>query len=85
MMGQYPFSAVVGKILDRYGAWACSLISACFFLAGFGLFANEVAQSPDITSQPSVSTFHHLVVFFFMGGLGTVFSYAHPLIHLYFH
>ncbi|KAF8120805.1 MFS general substrate transporter [Boletus edulis] len=75
MMGQYPFAAFVGKILDLYGAWACSFISACFFSAGFGLFANEISSSPDTIIQPSTSTFHRLVVFFFIAALGTVFSY----------
>ncbi|KAG8217975.1 MFS general substrate transporter [Butyriboletus roseoflavus] len=75
MMGQYPFAAFVGKILDYHGAWACSLISACLFSAGFGLFANEISKTPDTVSQPSTSTFHNLVMFFFIGGLGTVFSY----------
>lgn len=82
MMGQYPFAAFVGKIIDYYGAWACSLISACLFSVGFGLFANEISKTPqDGITQPSISTFHNLVIFFFIGGLGTVFSYAHPLVH----
>ncbi|KAI9574170.1 MFS general substrate transporter [Boletus coccyginus] len=76
MMGQYPFAAFVGKIIDYYGAWACSLISACLFSVGFGLFANEISKTPqDGITQPSISTFHNLVIFFFIGGLGTVFSY----------
>lgn len=73
MVGQYPFAAFVGKILDYYGAWVCSLISAFLFTVGFGLFANEISKTPD-TTQSSVSTFHNLVIFFFIGGLGTVFS-----------
>ncbi|KAH0826915.1 MFS general substrate transporter [Lanmaoa asiatica] len=75
MMGQYPFSAFVGKILDHYGAWACSLIAACLFSAGFGLFANEISKSPDVITQSSISIFRNLVIFFFIGALGTVFSY----------
>ena len=75
-MGQYPFAAFVGKILDCYGAWACSLISACLFTTGFGLFAREISKTPDTTTHPSTSTFHNLVIFFFIGAVGTVFSYA---------
>lgn len=85
MMGQYPFAAFVGKILDYYGAWACSLISACLFSVGFGLFANEISKAPDIILQPSVSTFHNLVIFFFIGALGTVFSFVHSLFSLCVH
>ncbi|KAG9313344.1 MFS general substrate transporter [Chiua virens] len=75
MMGQYPFAAIVGKILDYYGAWACSLISACLFMTGFGLFANEISNTPDTITEPSTSTFHNLVIYFFISALGTVFSY----------
>jgi len=75
MTGQYPFAAVVGKVIDRYGPWACSLVSACLFSSGFGLFAREIAKTPDDISQPSSSSFHHLTLYFFIAGLGTVFSY----------
>ncbi|KAF8552589.1 MFS general substrate transporter [Imleria badia] len=75
MMGQYPFAALVGKFLDYYGAWACSVISACLFSAGFGLFANEIANASDAITQPATSTFHNLVIFFFICALGTVFSH----------
>lgn len=77
LMGQYPLAALVGKILDYYGAWACSLISACLFLVGFGLSANEISRVPDTISQPSTSTFHNLVILFFIAGLGAVFSYVY--------
>ncbi|KAF9218086.1 hypothetical protein BS17DRAFT_722274, partial [Gyrodon lividus] len=73
--GQYPFAAFVGKVLDYYGPWACSLISACLFSTGFSLFAREIAKTPDGVTQPSASSFHHLVLYFFIAALGTVFSY----------
>ncbi|EGO20921.1 hypothetical protein SERLADRAFT_397857, partial [Serpula lacrymans var. lacrymans S7.9] len=75
MMGQYPFAAVVGKIVDRFGPWACSLISACLFSTGYGMFSWEIAKTPDDITQPSASSFHRLTGFFFMAGLATVFSY----------
>ncbi|KAH7923524.1 MFS general substrate transporter [Leucogyrophana mollusca] len=75
MMGQYPFAAVVGKVIDAYGPWACSLISACLFSTGFGLFSREISKTPDDILQSSTSSFHHLTAFFFTAGLGTVFSY----------
>ncbi|KAF8552588.1 MFS general substrate transporter [Imleria badia] len=75
MMGQYPAGFFIGKALDYYGAWACSLIAACLLSAGFGLFANEIANAPDAITQPSTSTFHNLVIFFFVAALGTIFSY----------
>ncbi|ETW85749.1 hypothetical protein HETIRDRAFT_379852 [Heterobasidion irregulare TC 32-1] len=78
MIGQYPFSAVVGMVIDRFGPWACSLASSILFSTGFGLFAWEIAKTPAITPT-SQSSFHRLVVFFCMAGLGTVFSYFSSL------
>lgn len=78
MMGQYPFAAFIGKILDYYGAWMCSLISACLYLAGFGLFANEISKSSNSINQSSVSTFYNLVILFFVAGLATVCSCVDP-------
>lgn len=75
MMGQYPFAAMIGKVVDKYGPWACSIIASCLFFAGFGLFAKEIANTPDDITVPSSSTFHHLTVYFFIAGLGTAFSY----------
>ncbi|KIK49343.1 hypothetical protein CY34DRAFT_797291 [Suillus luteus UH-Slu-Lm8-n1] len=75
MMGQYPFAAIIGKVVDKYGPWACSIIASCLFFAGFGLFAKEIANTPDDITVPSASTFHHLTVYFFIAGLGTAFSY----------
>ncbi|KAJ8593008.1 MFS general substrate transporter [Rhizopogon salebrosus TDB-379] len=74
MMGQYPFAAIIGKLTDKYGPWACSIIAGCLFFTGFGLFAREIAKAPDDMALPSASSFHHLVVYFFIAGLGSTFS-----------
>ncbi|TFY79997.1 hypothetical protein EWM64_g4020 [Hericium alpestre] len=79
MIGQYPFAAVVGKVIDRHGPWACSLVSSILFSFGFGMFAHEIAKTPDDITYPSKSSFHRLVFFFFLAGLGTVFSYFSSL------
>lgn len=74
MIGQYPFAAVVGKVIDTHGPWLCSLVSALLFSCGFGLFAAEIARTPDDITAPSQSSFERLTLFYFMAGLGTVFS-----------
>ncbi|KDQ60735.1 hypothetical protein JAAARDRAFT_31710 [Jaapia argillacea MUCL 33604] len=79
MVGQYPFAAVVGKFIDHYGPWACSLVSSILFTSAFGLFSWEIAKTPDDTTKPSSSSFHLLTGFFFMAGLATVFSYFSSL------
>lgn len=74
MIGQYPLAAFVGKIIDIYGPWFCSLVASVLFSFGFGFFSLEIAKTPDDISQPSATSFHNLTFFFFMAGLGTVFS-----------
>jgi len=74
MMGQYPFAAFVGKVIDHYGPWLCSLVSAVLFSSGFGFFSWEIAKTPNGITQPSSTSFHNLTFFFFLAGLGTVFS-----------
>ena len=76
MIGQYPFAALVGKAIDKYGPWSCSLASATLFSVGFGAFALEIAKTPDDIALPSKSSFERLTLFFFMAGLGTVTSYV---------
>ncbi|KAF8838329.1 MFS general substrate transporter [Paxillus ammoniavirescens] len=75
MSGQYPFAALVGKIVDYYGPWVCSLVAACFFSTGFGLFAWEITNTSGEITQPPTSLFYHLALYFFVSALGTVFSY----------
>ncbi|TDL27362.1 MFS general substrate transporter [Rickenella mellea] len=79
MVGQYPFAALVGKIIDYYGPWACSLASSILFSLGFGLFAREIAKTPDDITAPSFSSFERLALFYFLAGLGTVTSYFSSL------
>ncbi|KZT11258.1 MFS general substrate transporter [Laetiporus sulphureus 93-53] len=73
MIGQYASAAPVGKVLDRFGPWSCSLLASLMFASGYGLFALDYTRSPE-TPEPS-SAFPHLVVYFALLGLGTVFSY----------
>ncbi|TCD60535.1 putative monocarboxylate transporter mch1 [Steccherinum ochraceum] len=75
MVGQYPFAAFVGKLLDRYGPRACSLLSAVFFSMGFGFFSLEIAHTPDTIEKPSSASFRRLTVCFCLAGLATVLSY----------
>lgn len=78
MVGQYPFAALVGKVLDSYGARTCSLVAAMTFSIGFGLFAAEISGAPETIPKESVVwAFRRMVAYFGMVGLGTVFSYAH--------
>ena len=83
MTGQYPFAALVGKVIDEYGPWACSLIASALFSIGFGLFAAEVANTPDDIVEPSKSSFRILAACFFLTGLGTVSSYVSNIADVY--
>jgi len=76
MMGQYPLAVLVGKTIDKYGPWACSLIASFLFSTGFSVFAAEVAKTPDNIAAPSKSSFRILATCFFLMGLGTVSSYV---------
>ncbi|KIP08793.1 hypothetical protein PHLGIDRAFT_126758 [Phlebiopsis gigantea 11061_1 CR5-6] len=76
MVGQYPFAAFVGKVLDARGARTCSLIAGFMFSLGFGLFAYEIADAPEVPNgDETVHVFRRMVVYFGLVGLGTVFSY----------
>ncbi len=74
MVGQYPFAALVGKVLDAHGPRACSFIAGILFSSGFGLFSREIATAPENTTAPDEWVFRRLFVYFGMIGLGTVFS-----------
>ena len=77
MVGQYPFAALVGKVLDARGARTCSLIAGLMFSLGFGLFAYEIADAPEVPNEDeTVHVFRRMVVYFGMVGLGTVFSWV---------
>jgi len=75
MVGQYPFAAFVGKLLDRHGPRACSLLAALLFSTGFGLFSWVIAHTPDTIEKPSSASFRALAVCFCLSGLATVLSY----------
>ena len=74
MVGQYPFAALVGKVLDAYGPRACSFIAGVLFSSGFGLFSHEIASAPEDATTPDNWAFRRLFVYFGLIGLGTVFS-----------
>lgn len=75
MVGQYPFAALVGKVLDTRGARTCSLIAAAAFALGFGLFAYEIADAQEVpVDEDNRHVFRRMVVYFGLVGLGTVFS-----------
>ncbi|KAI0343109.1 MFS general substrate transporter [Trametopsis cervina] len=76
MVGQYPFAAVVGKVLDAYGPRVCSFIAGVLFSSGFALFSRELSSAADTSDTSSdVWVLRRLVLYFGMIGLGTVFSY----------
>ncbi|KAL4068132.1 major facilitator superfamily domain-containing protein [Scleroderma yunnanense] len=75
MAGQYPVAALVGKVIDYYGPWACSLIAAGMLSTGFGLFAHEIAKTSDDILSSRASSYHRLTLYFFICALGTVSSY----------
>ncbi|KAJ3925306.1 MAG: major facilitator superfamily domain-containing protein [Lentinula lateritia] len=75
MAGQYPFSSIVGKLIDRYGPRVCSFLAAIMFSAAFGLSALEVSLSSARSSLPNTAVAERLTVYFAMAGLGTVLSY----------
>jgi len=74
MAGQYPAAALVGKAIDYFGPWACSLAAAGFFSTGYGLFAHEIAKIPDDTLSSGASSYRRLALYFFICALGTVSS-----------
>ncbi|KAJ3542564.1 hypothetical protein NM688_g5958 [Phlebia brevispora] len=75
MVGQYPFAAFVGKVLDRHGPRICSLAASLLFALGFGLFSIEISRAPDDVPSPSTLAFCKLTISFTFVGLATVFSY----------
>ncbi|KAI0273667.1 MFS general substrate transporter [Gloeopeniophorella convolvens] len=80
MVGQYPFAAIIGKVIDRYGPRACSLLSSFLFSVGFSIFAAEIAKTPDDITAPSNSSFRILATGFFISGLATASSYFSSLV-----
>ena len=74
MMSQYTVAALVGSVVDRHGPSICSLIAACLFSCGFGVFAFEVHNASRILPGPSQKSFYLFVFCFTLAGLGTLFS-----------
>ncbi|EKM82774.1 hypothetical protein AGABI1DRAFT_111355 [Agaricus bisporus var. burnettii JB137-S8] len=73
MMGQYPFAAFAGKLIDYYGPSLCSAIAAILYSSAFSLFSyhvNAAASDVPISSLPTI-----LTVSFCLAGVATVFSY----------
>ncbi|KAJ7685074.1 MFS general substrate transporter [Mycena polygramma] len=74
MAGQYPCTPLVGKIVDRYGPWLCSLIASLLFPLAFGGFSYQVRHMSG-AAPPSQTSIASLVVLFALAGFATVFSY----------
>ena len=73
-MNQYTVAALVGWVIDRHGPSLCSLIAACLFSCGFGVFALKVHIASRDPPGPSQTSFYLFVFCFALAGLGTVFS-----------
>lgn len=70
MMGQYPFAALAGKMIDRYGPSLCSVIAAVLYSSAFSSFSYHVYAASDPTASVSV----YLTISFALAGMATVFS-----------
>lgn len=74
MVGQYPLSPLVGKLIDSYGPWLCSFIASVLFSSAFSLFAWEYNNTPADIETSSPASLQRLVIYFAMIGCGTSFS-----------
>ncbi|KAG9046947.1 putative monocarboxylate transporter mch1 [Tulasnella sp. UAMH 9824] len=75
LIGQYPFAAVAGELVDRVGTWACSAIAALVFGIGYGVFAWMAGTHVTPETPLSPLAFRIMVASYFMLGIGEVFSY----------
>ncbi|KAF9453242.1 MFS general substrate transporter [Macrolepiota fuliginosa MF-IS2] len=73
MMGQYPFAALAGKLIDRHGPSLCSAIAAVLYSTAFSAFSYHVYNAASDATNSPVSLY--LTLSFGLAGLGTVFSY----------
>lgn len=80
MMGQYPFAALIGSLVDRAGPAACSLLAALLLSGGLGAFSNQIANAPTWPDSASTLQYYILVLSFGMLGLGAVSSYFASLV-----
>ncbi|KAF8212358.1 MFS general substrate transporter, partial [Mycena galopus ATCC 62051] len=78
MAGQYPWTPLVGKIVDSRGPWLCSLIASLLFPLAFGCFSSQVHRMLETPSEPP-QTVYLLVFLFAVAGFATVFSYLSSL------
>ncbi|KAJ7905378.1 MFS general substrate transporter [Mycena olivaceomarginata] len=79
MAGQYPWTPLVGKLVDSRGPWLCSLIASLLFPLAFGCFSYQVRQMLDTPSEPPETAVYLLVLLFGIAGFATVFSYLSSL------
>ncbi|KAK7014961.1 putative transporter MCH1 [Favolaschia claudopus] len=78
MAGQYPWTPLVGKLLDNRGPWSCSLIASLLFPLALGSFSHRVQAMLDTSHEPPQSVY--LLIFLFgVAGFATVFSYLSSL------
>lgn len=79
MVGQYPAAPLIGKLVDCYGPWLCSLIASVLFTSAFGLSAWTYASTPHDILHPSSLSFRILVACFGFAGLAQACSWVHTI------
>lgn len=75
IIGQYPFAALAGEIVDRVGTWACSGCAAVLSATGYGLSVWIIEHKIPPDAYISPAGFRILVVAYCLLGFGSVFSY----------
>ncbi|KAJ7219167.1 MFS general substrate transporter [Mycena pura] len=79
MAGQYPCTPLVGKIVDSYGPWACSLIASLLFSVAFGCFSFLVHRMLEMPTPPPETSVYLLIILSGLAGIATVFAYFSSL------
>lgn len=79
MVGQYPAAPLIGKLVDYYGPWLCSLMASVLFTSAFGLSAWVYASTPQDIDHPSPHSFNVLVACFGLAGLAQSCSFFSSL------
>jgi len=79
MVGQYPAAPIIGKLVDCYGPWLCSLIASVLFTSTFGLSAWTYASTPQDNDHPSSLSFKFLTICFGFAGLAQACSFFSSL------
>ncbi|KAF9652841.1 MFS general substrate transporter [Thelephora ganbajun] len=75
IVGQYPAAPLIGKLVDYYGPWLCSLIASVLFTSTFSLSAWTYALTPQGLDHPSSLSFGILVTCFCLAGLAQACSF----------